>query len=121
TTCAPCRPAPPPPASAAPPRPPQPQTPRQPEHARFAMSSRCAYRHTRHDLRISERPAAVLRDAWFRPAARPAPRWPDDHRPQFRAVAGTLRGEQAGDRGGTPGPRAHRRYRPPDDDPGAGW
>src|SRR5262249_14142410 len=25
-------------------------------------------------------------DAWLRPAARPAPRWPDDHRPQFRAV-----------------------------------
>ena len=30
-----------------------------------------------------------------------------------------LRGEQAGDRGGAPGPRAHHRHRPPDDDRGA--
>src|SRR2546430_10788835 len=90
-------------------------------HARrFAMSMRAAYRHTRHDVRTGERPAALLRDPRQWQATRPAPRWPDDHRPQFRAVARTPCGGQAGDRGRTPGPRAHRRHRPPDDNRGAG-
>src|SRR5260370_30256385 len=70
---------------------------------------------TWHDIRTGERPAALLRDAWFRPAAGPAPRRPADHRPEFRAVARTPRGEQAGDRGKAPGPRPHPRHRPRDD------
>src|SRR5712692_4020307 len=74
--------------------------------------TRETFRHIRYDVRIGERPAAVLRDARIRSASRAPPRWPDDHRPQFRAVARTPCGEQAGDRGGTPGPRAHRRHRP---------
>ena len=56
---------------------------------RLAMSSQAAYRHTGHGIRIGERPAAVLRDARFRPATCPAARWAADHRPQFRAVART--------------------------------
>src|SRR5215469_16755828 len=87
---------------------------------RFAMSSRAGYRHTRHDVRTSERPAALLRDPRQREATRAAPRWPADHRPQFRVVARAPRGEQAGDRGGTPGPRTHRRHRSPDDHRSAG-
>ena len=84
------------------------------------MSSPAAYRHTRHDVRTGERPSALLRDPRFRPAARAAPRRRADHRPVFRSVAQAPRGDQAGDRGGVPGSRAHRRPRPPDDDRGAG-
>jgi hypothetical protein len=74
----------------------------------------------RYGIRTCERPAALLRDPRFRPATRTPARRPDDHRPQLRAVAGTPGGDQAGDCDRAPGPRAHRRHRPPDDDRGAG-
>ena len=74
----------------------------------------------RYGICTGERPAALLRGPRQREAARAAPRRPDDHRPQLRAAARASRGGQAGDRGGAPGPRAHRRHRPPDDDRGAG-
>jgi len=74
----------------------------------------------RYGIRTCERPAALLRDPRFRAATGTPARRPDDHRPQLRAVARASRREQAGDCGGTPGPRAHRRHRPPDDDRGAG-
>src|SRR4029077_20956838 len=87
---------------------------------RLAMSMRAAHRHTWHGVRTGERPAALLRDPRHWAATRAAPRRADDHRPQLRAVARTPGSEQAGDRGGAPGPRAHRRHRPGDDDRGAG-
>src|SRR5215475_14331398 len=54
------------------------------------MSMRAACRHTWHDVRTGERPAALLRDPRQREAARAAPRRAADHRPQLRAAARTL-------------------------------
>ncbi|HEY3977493.1 MAG TPA: hypothetical protein VGM79_09495 [Streptosporangiaceae bacterium] len=75
---------------------------------------------TRYGIRIRERPEALLRDPWFRPAARAPARRPDDHRPELGAAARAPGGRPAGDRGGAPGPRSHRGHRAPDDDRGAG-
>src|SRR5438128_11544324 len=76
----------------------------------LAMGSRAAYSRTCYGIRIGEWPAALLREARFRPTTRAAARWPVDHRPQFRDVARTPGGGQAGDRCGAPGPRAYRRH-----------
>src|SRR5258708_16586301 len=80
------------------------------------MSSRAGYRPTRYDVRTGERPAAVLRDPRQWQATRAAPRGPDDHRPQFRAVARPPRGEPEGVRGGNPRLPALPRPPPPRDD-----
>jgi hypothetical protein len=77
-------------------------------------------RSTRYGIRIRERPGALLRDPWLRPAPRAPARRPDDHRPELGAAARAPGGRPAGHRGGAPGARPHRRYRAPDDDRGAG-
>src|SRR5579871_3882014 len=84
------------------------------------MSTRVTYRPTRHDVCTGERATAVLRDPWLGPALGAPARRPDDHRPELGAAAAAPRRQQACDRRGAPGPRAHGRHGPSDDDRGAG-